>query len=180
LVLAILLVYMVMAIQFESLLQPFLILVTIPLSLIGMAFGLFITGKTLNAVAGMGLLLLAGIVVNNGIVLLDFVNTARSQTKNLQEALILACRTRLRPIILTATGTMAGLVPLALGMGEGAELQSPMAVTIIFGLGVSTLLTLVALPLLYWKVTQSSPREKLAEDKDEVKLRALSRSAGEG
>lgn len=149
LVVAVLLVYMVMAIQFESLLQPFLILVTIPLSLIGMSVGLFITGKTLNAVAGMGLLLLAGIVVNNGIVLLDFVNAGGPEKGSLKDALVEACQTRLRPILLTAVSTVAGLVPLALGIGEGAELQSPMAITIIFGLAVSTVLTLVALPVLY-------------------------------
>ncbi|MCB4755985.1 MAG: efflux RND transporter permease subunit [Elusimicrobia bacterium] len=147
---SILLVFMVMAIQFESLKQPFLILFTIPLSVIGMAAGLFITGKTLNAVAGMGLLLLAGIVVNNGIVLIDFVNTERGPTaSSMREVLKRACQTRLRPIMLTATSTIVGLAPLAFGIGEGAQLQAPMAITVIFGLAFSTVLTLIALPTLF-------------------------------
>lgn len=143
---------MVMAIQFESLKQPFVILFTIPLSVIGMAAGLFIMGKTLSAISGLGLLLLAGIVVNNGIVLIDFVNAARKKAASLKDALIEACQIRLRPILLTATTTIVGLIPLALGIGEGAELQAPMAITVIFGLAFSTILTLVALPVLYWVV----------------------------
>ena len=153
---SVLLVFMVMAIQFESLLQPFLILFTIPLSLIGMATGLLVMGKTVNAVAGMGLLLLAGIVVNNGIVLIDFVNSARREKadKSLKDALREACLVRLRPILLTAATTIVGLIPLALGVGEGAELQSPMAVTVIFGLAAATVLTLVALPTLFCAVEE--------------------------
>jgi len=148
---SVLLVFMVMAVQFESLKQPFLILFSIPLSVIGMAIGLFLMGKSVNAMAGMGLLLLGGIVVNNGIVLIDFVNTSlRENSKHsLRDALLHSCQTRLRPILLTAATTVVGLVPLALGIGEGAELQAPMAITVIFGLAVSTVLTLIAMPSLF-------------------------------
>ncbi len=161
---SILLVYAIMAVQFESLFQPLLILFTIPLSVIGMAAGLFITGKHLSAVAGMGLLLLGGIVVNNGIVLIDFVNGGLKESKSLSEALIEGCRTRLRPILVTATTSSIGLIPLALGIGEGAELQAPMAITVIFGLMVSTVLTLIALPSLFlivdeWKTASRHSRE---------------------
>jgi len=157
LLVSVLLVFMVMAVQFESLKQPFLILFSIPLSVIGMAIGLFVMGKTVNAVAGMGLLLLAGIVVNNGIVLIDFVNSTRKENASMPliDALRQACQTRLRPILLTASSTVVGLFPLALGIGEGAELQSPMAVTVIFGLVVSTALTLVALPTLFLFVEEN-------------------------
>ncbi|MCG3205427.1 MAG: Swarming motility protein SwrC [Elusimicrobia bacterium] len=158
---SILLVYAIMAVQFESFTQPLLILLTIPLSVIGMALGLFMTGKSMSAMAAMGFLLLGGIVVNNGIVLIDFVNSEMEKYKNLRQALIEACRTRLRPILVTATTTAIGLIPLALGIGEGAELQAPMAITVIFGLMVSTVLTLVALPTLFlvvdnWKEARQS------------------------
>jgi HAE1 family hydrophobic/amphiphilic exporter-1 len=119
-----------------------------------MAAGLFITGKSISAMAGMGLLLLGGIVVNNGIVLIDFVNERLKASRSLSEALVDGCRTRLRPILITATTTTIGLVPLALGIGEGAELQAPMAITVIFGLAVSTVLTLVALPSLFLVVDE--------------------------
>jgi HAE1 family hydrophobic/amphiphilic exporter-1 len=156
---SVLLVFMVMAVEFESVTQPFLILFSIPLSLIGMAVGLFLMGKTLNAVAAMGFLLLAGIVVNNGIVLIDFANAFRSETgASLRDALIEAGRTRFRPILLTALSTVVGLVPLALGIGEGAELQSPMAITVIFGLLGSTVLSLIGLPTLFLFVEERKKR----------------------
>ena len=146
---AIFLVYLVMASQFESLIHPFVILFTIPLALVGAIFALFITGTTLNVVAFIGIIMLAGIVVNNAIVLVDFVNQLRDQGKPKFEALMEAGRARLRPILMTTLTTALGLLPMAIGFGEGAEVRAPMAITVIGGLLVSTLLTLVVIPVVY-------------------------------
>jgi HAE1 family hydrophobic/amphiphilic exporter-1 len=149
LLLAIFLVYLVMASQFESFLHPFVILFTIPLALIGAVFALFITGSTISVVVFIGLILLAGIVVNNAIVLLDFINQLRAKGMSKIEAIIEGGRSRLRPIMMTALTTILGLLPLAMGFGEGAEVRSPMAITVIGGLTVSTLLTLIVIPVVY-------------------------------
>lgn len=149
LALSILFVFMIMAAQFESLWEPFLILFSIPFSLIGMAPALFLFGHEVTAMAGMGVVLLAGIVVNNGIVLIDFVNQAREEGLPLVEGLRRGCSTRLRPILMTALTTILGMTPLALGLGEGADLQAPLAVVVVSGLLVSTVLTLVVLPALF-------------------------------
>ncbi len=149
LLLAIFLVYLVMASQFESFLHPFVILFTIPLALIGAVFALWITGATISVVVFIGLILLAGIVVNNAIVLLDFINQLRAKGMSKIEAIIEGGRSRLRPIMMTALTTILGLLPLALGFGEGAEVRSPMAITVIGGLTVSTLLTLIVIPVVY-------------------------------
>ena len=147
--LAVFLVYLVMASQFESLRHPFVILFTIPMGLIGAVWGLALTGTTVNAVAFIGLILLAGIVVNNAIVLLDAVNQARERGLARHDALVLAGRTRLRPILITSVSTILGLVPMALGLGEGAEVRRPMAITVIGGMLVATVLTLIVIPVLY-------------------------------
>ncbi|MBV6418620.1 MAG: Nickel and cobalt resistance protein CnrA [Steroidobacteraceae bacterium] len=147
--LAVFLVYLVMASQFESLLHPFVILFTIPMGLIGAVWGLALTGTTVNAVAFIGLILLAGIVVNNAIVLLDAVNQARDRGLSRHEALLLAGRTRLRPILITSWSTILGLIPMAIGLGEGAEVRRPMAITVIGGMLVATVLTLIVIPVLY-------------------------------
>ncbi|MFH1380496.1 MAG: efflux RND transporter permease subunit [bacterium] len=154
LVFSVILVYMVMAAQFESFWQPFIIMFTIPLSLIGVCLALFVTGHTLNAISMLGIILLGGIVVNNGIVLVDYVNQLKIQGKNTFDSLILASQTRLRPIFLTALTTILGLFPLSLGLGEGAELRSPMAVTVIGGLFISTLLTLFVIPAIYYIIDE--------------------------
>lgn len=155
LVLSILFVFMIMAAQFESLWQPFLILFTIPMAVIGLAPGLLLTANKITAMAGMGMVLLAGIVVNNGIVLIDFVNQSREDGSSLKEALLKGCHTRLRPIVMTALTTIIGMLPLALGIGEGSDMQSPMAIVIVSGLFVSTLLTLVILPALFLFVDET-------------------------
>jgi len=147
--LAVFLVYLVMASQFESLLHPFVILFTIPMGLIGAVWGLFATGATLNAIALIGLIMLAGIVVNNAIVLIDAINQARERGIARLDAIIEAGRTRLRPILITAVSTILGLTPMAIGMGEGAEIRRPMAVTVIGGILVATALTLIVIPVLY-------------------------------
>ncbi|MDA7857862.1 efflux RND transporter permease subunit [bacterium] len=149
LMLSILLVYMIMAAQFESLWQPFIIMLTLPLSVIGIALILFITGTPLSAVALLGVIMLGGIVVNNGIVLIDYINNLRKKGVEIREAIIRAGRIRLRPILMTTLTTVLGLLPMALGLGEGAELRAPLAITVMGGLLVSTCLTLLVIPTFY-------------------------------
>lgn len=147
--LAIFLVYLVMASQFESLLHPFVILFTLPLGAIGAVGALALTGRSVDIVAMIGLVMLAGIVVNNAIVLIDAVNQLRREGMARTEALIQAGLTRLRPILMTTATTVLGLIPMALGLGEGAELRAPLAITVIGGLSVATVLTLVVVPVVY-------------------------------
>jgi len=149
LILAIFLVYLVMASQFESLIHPFVILFTIPLALVGAVLALFLTGTTINIVALIGVIMLAGIVVNNAIVLVDLINQLRAQGTERNEAIMEAGKARLRPILMTSLTTALGLLPMALGFGEGSEVRTPMAITVIGGLTVSTLLTLVVIPVVY-------------------------------
>jgi len=149
LALAIFLVYLVMASQFESLIHPFVILFTIPLALSGAVVALFITGTTINIVAFIGVIMLAGIVVNNAIVLVDLINQLRAEGMQRSEAIMEAGRARLRPILMTSLTTALGLLPMALGFGEGAEVRTPMAITVIGGLLVSTALTLLVIPVVY-------------------------------
>jgi HAE1 family hydrophobic/amphiphilic exporter-1 len=149
LALAVFLVYLVMASQFESLIHPFVILFTIPLALVGAVLALFITGTTINIVAFIGVIMLAGIVVNNAIVLVDLINQLRTQGKERIEAILEAGTARLRPILMTSLTTTLGLLPMAMGFGEGSEVRTPMAITVIGGLTVSTMLTLVVIPVVY-------------------------------
>jgi HAE1 family hydrophobic/amphiphilic exporter-1 len=149
LVLAVFLVYLVMASQFESLIHPFIILFTIPLALVGAVLALFITGTTVNIVAFIGVIMLAGIVVNNAIVLVDLINQLRAQGLERHDAIVEAGTARLRPILMTSLTTALGLLPMAMGFGEGSEVRTPMAITVIGGLVVSTLLTLVIIPVVY-------------------------------
>lgn len=149
LLLAVFLVYLVMASQFESLIHPFVILFTIPLALVGAVLALFVTGTTVNIVAFIGVIMLAGIVVNNAIVLVDLINQLRAQGKEKLEAIMEAGTARLRPILMTSLTTTLGLLPMAMGFGEGSEVRAPMAVTVIGGLSVSTFLTLVVIPVVY-------------------------------
>jgi len=149
LLLSILLVYMIMAAQFESLWQPFIIMFTVPLSLIGVFCALFLTGTPISVVVMLGLIILGGIVVNNGIILIDSINRLRSRGVELIEAVIESGKTRLRPIFMTTMTTVLGLLPLSLGIAEGSELQSPMAITVMGGLLVSTILTLFVIPCIY-------------------------------
>ena len=149
LTLAVFLVYLVMASQFESLLQPLLILFSVPLAAVGSIYGLYIFGSNISVIVFIGLIMLAGIVVNNAIVLLDRINQLREKGLNKDSAIKQAAQSRLRPIIMTTLTTALGLLPMALGVGEGAELRTPMAITVICGLICSTLLTLIVLPVLY-------------------------------
>ena len=135
LILAIILVYMVLASQFEGLLYPFIIMFSIPPTLIGVVFSLLFTGRTLNITSFIGIIMLAGIVVNNAIVLVDYINTLRRRDGMLrEEAILKAGPTRLRPILMTSLTTILALIPLCLGIGEGAELSAPMATVVAGGL----------------------------------------------
>ncbi|MGM0627173.1 MAG: efflux RND transporter permease subunit, partial [Candidatus Fermentibacterota bacterium] len=143
------LVYMVMAGQFESFLEPFIIIFTIPLALIGVVLALLVTGTTLSVMSLVGVLMLAGIVVNNGIVMVDYANQLRRRGQELEEAIVEASTVRMRPILMTAFTTMLAMFPLALEIGEGAEAWSPMAISVIGGLFMATMLTLVVEPCIY-------------------------------
>ncbi|MGH9341743.1 MAG: efflux RND transporter permease subunit [Acidobacteriota bacterium] len=147
--LAIFLVYLVMASQFESLIHPFIIMFSVPLAMIGVLLSLFLTGTEISVLVFLGVIILAGIVVNNAIVLIDYTNQLREQGFSRREALIEAGQVRLRPIVMTTLTTLLGLFPMALGWGEGAEVRSPMAITVMGGLAFSTLLTLVFIPIVY-------------------------------
>ena len=147
--LAVFMVYLVMASQFESLLHPFVILFAVPFSIIGAIGILYLTRTPVSIVVLIGGILLAGIVVNNAIILIDYTNRLRRAGKAKVEALREACLVRLRPILMTTSTTVLGLLPMALGLGEGAELRTPMALTVVGGLLTSTLLTLVVIPALY-------------------------------
>ena len=153
--LALFLVYIVMASQFESMVQPFLIMMTVPLALIGVIAALFITGTSLSIMVFIGLIILAGIVVNNAIVLIDYINTLQDRGVEKATAIVEAGRARLRPILMTTLTTVLGLAPMALGLGEGAEIRTPMAVTVIAGLSVSMVLTLIVIPVLYAQFTRA-------------------------
>ena len=150
--LAIFLVYLVMAAQFESFVYPLIIMFTVPLALTGAIYGLKITGTPLSVIAVIGAIMLAGIVVNHGIVLVDRINQLRTRL-GLYEAVLQSGQERFRPIIMTTSTTVLGLLPMALGLGEGAELRTPLAVTVIFGLLLATLLTLVVVPVIYTLIT---------------------------
>lgn len=149
LLLAVFLVYLVMASQFESLLHPFVIFFTVPLGAIGVVAALLLTGQSVNVVVLIGVVMLGGIVVDNAIVLIEAVKQLREQGLSRREALIAGGERRLRPILMTTATTALGLLPMALGLGDGAELRQPLAITVIGGLLVSTLLTLVVIPVMY-------------------------------
>ena len=149
LALAIFLVYIVMASQFESLIHPFVILFTIPLALIGVFIFLFLLNIPLSIVVFLGMIMLAGIVVNNAIVLVDYINQLRARGMEKIQAIIEAGKIRLRPILMTTATTVLGLTPMALGLGDGAEIRTPMAITVIVGLITSTVLTLIVIPTVY-------------------------------
>ena len=149
LVLSVFLVYLVMASQFESLLHPFLIMFTIPLAFVGVLAVLLLFGIPISILVFIGVIMLAGIVVNNAIVLVDYINQLRARGIALDESVERAGVVRMRPILMTTLTTLFGLLPLAMGLGAGAELQQPMAITVMAGLAVSTLLTLLVIPTLY-------------------------------
>lgn len=149
LIFSVFLVYAVMAVQFENFLFPFIIMFSMPVTVIGVVLGLFVTGLPLSIPAFIGIIMLAGIVVNNSIVLVDYINILRRKGTGRYEAVIEAGRSRLRPILMTTLTTVLAMIPLGLALGEGAEMQQPLAVTIIFGLTVSSIFTLLLIPVVY-------------------------------
>ena len=147
--LAVFLVYVIMASSFESLLHPLIILFSVPLAFIGTIWCLALLGMPLNVIVFIGAIVLAGVVVNNAIVLVDTINRKIEEGFSVLEATKKAAQLRLRPILITTLTTTLGLLPLAMGVGEGAEIQQPLALTVIAGLISSTLLTLVVIPAVY-------------------------------
>jgi HAE1 family hydrophobic/amphiphilic exporter-1 len=143
-----------MASTFESLVHPFIILLSAPLALVGVGIGLFVTQTPISVVVFIGLIVLAGVVVNNAIVLVDTVNRNRIEGDALDQAILRASAQRLRPIMVTTMTTILGLLPLTLGIGAGAEVQRPLAITVTFGLASATLLTLVVIPAMVKMVGQ--------------------------
>jgi len=148
-ILSIILIFFIMAALFESFADPFIIMFTLPLTFIGVVWMHIITGTTFSSISGIGVVMLAGIVVNNGIILVDYTNLLRKRGFDLIEAVMLAGRTRLRPILMTMFTTVGALTPMALALGSGSEMRAPMAKTVIGGLIVSTVFTLVFIPVLY-------------------------------
>ena len=148
-VLAVLLIYMLLAAQFESFVHPLTILTSVPLSAIGVALALFLTGRSFGLTAFIGLLMLVGIVVKNGILLIDYTNILRHRGMDRDTAVLTAGPTRLRPILMTSSASILGMLPIATGLGQGMEMQAPMATAVIGGLTTSTLLTLLVVPVVY-------------------------------
>jgi HAE1 family hydrophobic/amphiphilic exporter-1 len=168
--LAIFLVYLVMAATFESFIHPFVVLFTIPLGVVGVAAGLLITRTTITVMVLIGTIMLAGIVVNNAIVLIDAVNRMRRLGMDKYEAVVRAGHLRLRPILMTAMTTIVGVIPMAMGWGEGAELRAPLAITVAWGLFFGTLLTLVVIPSVYMIVPSHIEVEEEAGEMEKVPL----------
>lgn len=161
LILAIILVYMVMASQFEALLHPFVIMFSIPPTFIGITLGLFLTGRNFGVTAFIGVIMLAGIVVNNAIILVDYTNTLRKSGMETMEALKEAGSTRFRPILMTSLTTILALMPQTIGIGEGAELMAPMATVVVFGLFFSSVITLVLVPVVYYSMDNFAEKYKI-------------------
>ena len=165
LALAIVLVYMVLASQFASLLHPFLIMFSVPLGVIGVIWALFLTGNTLSVISFIGIIMMVGIVVSNAIILIDYINRLRQEEGiELKEAIVQGGRVRLRPILMTSLTTVFGLTPMALGFGEGAETNASMAIAVIGGLVVSMFLTLVFIPTLYFIVEKRRLKKTVWSD----------------
>lgn len=160
-VVSLILVFIVMASQFESFIMPFVIMFSIPFAFTGVVLALFLTGTTLSLVAGLGAVLLIGIVVKNGIVLIDFTNLMRDRGYELYEAIAMAGKSRLRPVLMTAGTTILGMLPLALSTGEGSELWKPMGITVIGGLVFSTIVTMVIVPVMYGIFARRGERNKV-------------------
>ena len=162
-ILAIVLIFMVLAAEFESYSQPFVIMMSLPFAIIGAVLGLLVANQTANMMSLIGFTMLLGLVTKNAILLIDYANQARARGMAIVEATLEACSLRLRPILMTTLSTLLGMLPIALGIGAGAELRQSMGVVLIGGLTTSTLLTLVVVPLIYilteqWKEKRSAKK----------------------
>ena len=167
-VLAVAFIYLIMVAQFQSLLSPFIVLFTIPLAFTGGLLGLWITGKELSVIAMLGFLMLAGVVVNNGIVFVDYANQLRLEGMARTEALVQTGRDRIRPILMTAMTTVFGLITMALGLGAGGDMLQPLAIVTIGGLTYATLLTLFIVPAIYDIFLKKDPKKIVIEEVEEV------------
>ena len=168
-ILIIILVFIVMAAQFESLTYPFIIMLSVPFAFSGIILALVITGTNLNIMSMLGGIMLIGIVVKNGIVLIDYTNLLRERGNSLTRSAVLAARSRLRPILMTTMTTILGMLPMAISQGVGAEMWRPLGVSVIGGLGVSTLLTLIYVPsmfCIFGGVGVKRQRRKLRDDRE--------------
>ena len=154
LILAIIIIYMVLAAQFESFIHPLVIMVSLPFAVIGAILGLLLSGQTLNMISTIGFVMLMGLVTKNAILLVDYTNQAREEGKSIKEALVEAGSLRLRPILMTTLSTILGMLPIALGIGAGAELRQSMGVVLVGGLITSTMLTLIVVPLVYLVIAE--------------------------
>ncbi len=163
--LILLLVYIVMASQFESFSKPFIIMMAIPFAITGVILALLVTGATLDMVGALGIILLIGIVVKNGIVLVDYINLMRERGYALYEAIALSGQSRLRPVLMTAATTILGMVPMALSTSEGSELWTTMGIVVIGGLLVSTIITLIVVPVLYGIIVRRGEQSKLEKQR---------------
>ena len=164
-ILAIVVVYMVLAAQFESFSQPFIIMASLPFAVIGAVLGLLVANQTANMMSMIGFTMLLGLVTKNAILLIDYANQQREKGLPLQEAVLEACSLRLRPILMTTLSTILGMLPIALGIGAGAELRQSMGVVLIGGLTTSTLLTLVVVPLIYLLFERWKENRRLTQNK---------------
>lgn len=160
LLLSLMLVYIVMAAQFESFKMPFIIMLAIPFAFTGVVLALLLTNTTLSIVAALGAIMLVGIVTKNGIVLIDFINLMRERGIRLYDAIAMACRSRLRPVLMTSLTTILGMVPMAISAGEGSETWRPMGIAVIGGMIFSTIITMVIVPAVYAAMDKSGSRDK--------------------
>jgi HAE1 family hydrophobic/amphiphilic exporter-1 len=159
-VVSLILVYLIMASQFESLKMPFIIMFSIPFAFSGVAIALYVSNTALSVISGIGAVMLIGIVVKNAIVLVDFINLMRDRGYEIYEAIAISGRSRLRPVIMTSATTILAMVPLAISRGAGSELWSPMGVAVIGGLVFSTVVTLVLVPVVYAIFAKHGERNK--------------------
>ena len=162
-ILAIILIYMVLGAEFESFRQPLVIMMSLPFAVIGAVLALLLANQTANMMSLIGFTMLLGLVTKNAILLLDYANQARDRGKDVKSAILEACSLRLRPICMTTLSTILGMLPVALGLGAGAELRQSMGVVLIGGLTTSTLLTLVVVPLIYL-LTERHTKRNLSDE----------------
>jgi HAE1 family hydrophobic/amphiphilic exporter-1 len=161
--LILMLVYIVMASQFESFSKPAIIMAAVPFAITGVILALLITGKSLDIISALGIILLIGIVVKNGIILIDYINLMRDRGHPLYEAIALSGQSRLRPVLMTSATAILGMLPMALSVSEGSEMWVPMGIVVIGGLTVSTVVTLIVVPVLYGTFSRSGDRNKQTE-----------------
>jgi HAE1 family hydrophobic/amphiphilic exporter-1 len=165
--LILILVYIVMASQFESFSKPGIIMFTVPFALSGVILALWITGVSLDMIGALGIVLLVGIVVKNGIVLVDYINLMRERGEELYDAIQISGQSRLRPVLMTAFTTILGMVPMAVSQGEGAEMWRPLGIVVIGGLTISTFLTLYIVPVIYGAMSKKGERDKLKKVREQ-------------